>query len=214
MDYEKKYKEALEKARLSRLQLLDIGEEATEIEYIFPELKESKDERIKKAITHILYENYTDAAVIEGVEISEIVAWLEKQGDYNRLVKEIKERKELISKEKKKATSSVDRLSLGGRIAALEELLAFTKGKQSEQKPVWSKEDEKMLGKCIDAASGYYSPEDKEQMKEWLKSLKPQNHWKPTDEQMEDFKLAMVFLEDYGYTTGNIKSLYEQLKKL
>lgn len=36
----------------------------------------------------------------------------------------------------------------------------------------WSDEDEKILGKCIDAASGYYSPEDKQSMKEWLKSLK------------------------------------------
>ena len=44
-----------------------------------PAPKES--ERMKKAIRHILYENYTDAAVIEGVEIAEIVAWLEKQGE-------------------------------------------------------------------------------------------------------------------------------------
>ena len=33
------YDEALERAKLSRLQLLNIGEEATEIEYIFPQLK-------------------------------------------------------------------------------------------------------------------------------------------------------------------------------
>lgn len=52
-----------------------------EIEKIFPKLKESGDGRVKKAITHILYENYTDAAVIEGVEIAEIVAWLERQGE-------------------------------------------------------------------------------------------------------------------------------------
>ena len=48
---------------------------------MFPELKESEDEKVKKAIIHILYENYTDAAVIEGVEIVKIVAWLEKQGE-------------------------------------------------------------------------------------------------------------------------------------
>ena len=44
-----------------------------------PELRESEDERMKRAIVHILYENYSDAAVIEGVEIAEIVAWLDKQ---------------------------------------------------------------------------------------------------------------------------------------
>lgn len=38
----------------------------------------NKDEKMKKAIMHILYENYTDTAVIEGVEIAEIVAWLEE----------------------------------------------------------------------------------------------------------------------------------------
>lgn len=53
------------------------------------------------------------------------LTWLEKQGDYNRLVEEIKECKELLSKEKKKATSANDKLSLGGRIAMLEELLTF-----------------------------------------------------------------------------------------
>lgn len=52
----------------------------TDVQDFFPELADSEDERMKKAIIHILYENYTDAAVIEGVEIAEIVAWLEKQG--------------------------------------------------------------------------------------------------------------------------------------
>ena len=41
-----------------------------------PHWKPSEDERFIKAILHILYENYTDAAIIEGVEIAEIVTWL------------------------------------------------------------------------------------------------------------------------------------------
>jgi hypothetical protein len=53
---------------------------------IFPE---SEDERVIKAITHILYENYTDAAVIEGVEIAEIVTWLEKQKEQKPAVYKI-----------------------------------------------------------------------------------------------------------------------------
>ena len=78
MDYEKKYKEALEKAENAlRTDLHESGVWA--IKRIFPELAESEDERMIKAITHILYENYSDAAVIEGVEIAEIVTWLEKQ---------------------------------------------------------------------------------------------------------------------------------------
>ena len=79
MDYEKKYNEALERAKAI---LCNLGEGASsirDIETIFPELAESEDERMKKAIVHVLYENYSDAAVIEGVEIAEIIAWLEKQ---------------------------------------------------------------------------------------------------------------------------------------
>ena len=45
---------------------------------------------------------------------------------YKSLIAEIKERMTLISAEKEKASSQVDKLSLGGRIAILQELLAFT----------------------------------------------------------------------------------------
>lgn len=79
MDYEKKYKEALEKAKKMLASKRSVIVEKQALETIFPELLESEDEKMVKAITHILYENYTDAAVIEGVEIAEIVTWLEKQ---------------------------------------------------------------------------------------------------------------------------------------
>lgn len=78
MDYKKKYKEALERARVYHTGGSICDAHMTEV--IFPELKESEDEKMKTAIKHVLYENYTDAAVIEGVEIAEIVAWLEDQG--------------------------------------------------------------------------------------------------------------------------------------
>lgn len=77
-NYEKEYTQALERAK-EMLVYKEVRQE--DMEYLFPELKEKKsdDKRMKKAIMHVLYENYTDAAVIEGVEIAEIVAWLEKQ---------------------------------------------------------------------------------------------------------------------------------------
>lgn len=86
--------------------------------------------------------NLMKALQISNAKIGELIEenyylkeQLEKQGDYNRLIKEIKECKELFSKEKRKAICTNDKLSLGGRIAMLEELLAFTKEKQGEQKP-------------------------------------------------------------------------------
>ena len=80
------YKDALERAKKIKKKIMysHLSTESCEavseyIDTIIPELAESEEEKMIKAITHILYENYTDAAVIEGVEIAEIVAWLEKQ---------------------------------------------------------------------------------------------------------------------------------------
>ena len=78
----KAYDEALERARLSRLQLLDIGEEATEIEYIFPELKEeSEDERISKEIIKYLEQTVPHNHRDEVLKSKEWTAWLEKQAE-------------------------------------------------------------------------------------------------------------------------------------
>ena len=111
----------------------------TVCEQIFPELKEPEGERVRKwcishfkACINVIKDNDEYKEYLS----NKVIAWLEKQGDYNRLVEEIKERKELLSKEKEKATSTNDKLSLGGRIAILEELLAFTKEKQDKQKPI------------------------------------------------------------------------------
>lgn len=83
MDYEQKYKEILEIARKAFYSQETPHVAKAWLLTMFPTIAENedKDERMKKAIIHVLYENYTDAAVIEGVEIAEIIAWLEKQGE-------------------------------------------------------------------------------------------------------------------------------------
>ena len=75
MDFEQRYKDALRRAK----KLYGQGTITECLGWVFPEL-EDENERMKKAIMHVLYENYTDAAVIGGVEIAEIATWLEKQG--------------------------------------------------------------------------------------------------------------------------------------
>ena len=77
MDYEKLYKEALERAR--QVHTTNVDENKKSTEYIFPELKESEDEEVRKSIiadiktrlkgcTHTLDEYYEKQ-----------LAWLEKQ---------------------------------------------------------------------------------------------------------------------------------------
>ena len=74
MDYEQKYKEALERAR--QFSEHPLQEDSSDIvEYIFPELNENEDGRIKKAII-----GYIDHGQHYGVSNADMIAWLEKQG--------------------------------------------------------------------------------------------------------------------------------------
>lgn len=76
-DYEKKYKEALEKANSA---LKDGGISSNTIAYIqsvFPELKESEDERIRNALIRF----HKSTIDVDGIKGEDVIAWLEKQGE-------------------------------------------------------------------------------------------------------------------------------------
>ena len=78
-----------EKLRLAK-KALDSGSYDKEtIEYIFPELKENEDERIKNFMIKVFksYQNpsyHINTDKWEGMEISKILSWLEKQGEENK----------------------------------------------------------------------------------------------------------------------------------
>ena len=83
MDYEKEYKEALERA--SKLRVQNPFDTVSQMmEYVFPKLKESEDEKIRQRIIHALHGD-----VLEMSEIKEAITWLEKQGEQNLPLKEI-----------------------------------------------------------------------------------------------------------------------------
>lgn len=81
MDYEKKYNEALERAKNLRKDAIDMGENirAKQCEIIFPELTELEDERIRKA----LIEMFSNVGKKDWRDIptEKIIAWLEKQSE-------------------------------------------------------------------------------------------------------------------------------------
>lgn len=88
MDYEQKYKEALERAKEKRdeYKRLD-GEESfvpSDIEYIFPELRESEDESIRKEMIDFLKETIENVGESPNIwtmnNAKKWLAWLEKQG--------------------------------------------------------------------------------------------------------------------------------------
>ena len=79
--YEKKYKEALEKAKEFYTLCEKCGAKDTVdfLEDSFPELKESEDEKIRESLLRWLKSNsYTS---IGGIQINDVIAWLEKQGE-------------------------------------------------------------------------------------------------------------------------------------
>lgn len=79
MDYEKKYKEALDNFKKIKAANKDNKELVNFIEYEYPELKKSEDGMIIDAIKHGL--KCLGWEHINGIRIVDIVAWLEKQGE-------------------------------------------------------------------------------------------------------------------------------------
>lgn len=80
IDYEKAYKEALERAKAYHRNEL-AGSRKEMMEYIFPELRESEDERIRKFLVDYFasYKIGNVTTKLNGVRIDDILAYLEKQ---------------------------------------------------------------------------------------------------------------------------------------
>ena len=97
-------------------------------EEMFPELKDSKDEKIRKELIKWM-KDFPDE-IWRFLYKKDVITWLEKH-DENTLVEEIKRRKEILLKEKEIAVSYAGSISLGARIAMLEELLAFVSEKNN-----------------------------------------------------------------------------------
>ena len=78
MDYEKKYKEALGRAK----KLYEQGTITESLSYVFDELAESEDERIRKWLIDTIKQVPNDSIEWETIDKSYVLAWLEKQKDY------------------------------------------------------------------------------------------------------------------------------------
>ena len=78
--YEKKYKDALERAKKLE-KTCDSAAVIGWCEYIFPELAESKDERIRKELIFYLGDMPEDTELRNGVTNRDVLVWLERQGE-------------------------------------------------------------------------------------------------------------------------------------
>lgn len=85
-DYKQKYEQALESAKRCYKDLSNLdGVVATMskdfFEEVFPELKESDDERIKKNLREFLLDAPSQNIVSHHLDLNETLTWLEKQGE-------------------------------------------------------------------------------------------------------------------------------------
>ena len=78
----------------------------------------------------------------------------------------------------------------------------------------WSEEDESMLQNILDCLKNGWRklPTDIIKYESWLKSLRPQNTWKPSGEQMEALK-SSTYCQDKQMSKV-LFELYQDLKKL
>lgn len=171
MNYEKKYLEALEKARQFSEHPLQ-EDSSSIVEYIFPELKEDEDEKIRKAlIKYCKLQQKANNIGFCGISLIDIIAWLEKQGE--------------------KTINQPDfEIPFGAKDSELiEESYYIPKGyhaeiskdkvtiKKGEQKPSLSEDDEKNLQGIIDeiqankSSAPSYDINVYDRYLSWLKSL-------------------------------------------
>lgn len=182
---------------------------------LIPELAESEDERIRKEIIHyILYK-------ANGVSEEQEHAWisyLEKQKeipmpDSTELIEMWHNAKAML-KEK-------DFRDDAWRLAQNSFMVGFARGtcvktkKQEEQKPAeWSEEDENMLWNIISIV-GESKSIQADEMLDWLKSLRPQSHWKPTKAMLDALNWARSeFHPDCADTMDDLTYLYKELNQL
>lgn len=200
MDYEKMYKEALERARYIKENTDSVG--ALDIsacfEQIFPELRESDDERTRKEIVLFLREG-KHYYCQDSVKRQEWAAWLEKQGEQKTEIEYIYPKFRIgdvivpikpngyyppvrvLSIEKK--TKSYYCESDDHKHYSSIPIRCENEYKLVEKNLAWSEEDNKMLNSVIQRIKEldhYWNKPTDEKMVDWIKSLRP-NHWKPSE---------------------------------
>ena len=227
MNYEKKYREAIERAK----EILEYSKkpDSKEVRMVlsfFPELAESEDERIRNALMQNLKERFgTKGNMGEGLDMPDVLAWLEKQGEpADKIKPKFKVGDKIVSAFNTPyyITKVCDRYYLTdvGRIIMFNAQDNF---ELAEQNPAWSEEDEAGLGDAMWAIEQARTiAKDENDMgnlwyaEHWLKSLKervqpqPKQEWSEEDENLFEEIKRCVGIQ---YPLGN-PCIFKFLKSL
>lgn len=195
-------------------------------EEIFPELKESEDERIQKSLIKAF--GTIGKKDWGGLIVRDILAWLKKQGELvNSLTKGLDNAHERIDELIQKNNELCINLEKQGEQKPSDEDMKealrteYEKGRAdviAEMQKEWSKEDEVKINRIVACLENLNVADNDILLKDvdWLKSLKDrvksQNTWKPSDGQMSALKIATHY-PDLGLSRV-LKTLYNDLDKL
>ena len=203
---------------------------------IFPELKESEDEKIRNfLIDFIKVCGWTEKKDQGWPLREECIAWLEKQGAQKPADKEytFKAIPRLLGmipptdRAKSYCQKLIDSLEQEGYSTdakIVRDCLKQMNGEKvamatmDEQKPAWSEEDERMLHTIIADFKGFIRHNTSTLESyfnvciDWLKSLKERYTWKPSIAQLN--ALSIVSKGNAPDDIEAIVSLYNDLKKL
>jgi len=222
--FEKKYKEAEERAKKALLKFRSLSEgqkQAVEsaLKEVFPDLEESNDERIRKEIIGFIQSQIEDG---NSAGWDRWIAYLERQ----------KEQKP-SEKQDYSGLTDFERAIHRGFLCAGVENVPVTIIKETAQdclahiKPAeWSEEDERKLEKLsflltLSEVGEIITPTERTELGIFLRSRRPQPHWKPSEEQMYSLKNEVERnREIHNHSIGGnpnflaLKSLQDDLLKL
>lgn len=146
MNYEEKYKQALERAK----KLYEQGTITESLGYVFPELQESEDERIKREI--IAYIN--ELADLKNEKIpTKWLAWLEEQGKKDKLIRRLGEYKvkytqKVLQEDLNKNTKSQSqpKFKVGDKVTIKGDNTVYTIGIIAPDKTCWLTHESRAYG--------------------------------------------------------------------
>ena len=211
MDYEKKYKNALTIAQ-SRFKIEKDESVLTCLGMMFPELRESEDERIRQKLIHIV-KKYR-SMVLDGDDkaYDDCLAYLEKRKEPTTA--EWGEEDEVLRQD------CIQFIETGWTDNGKSHLIPWLKSLRPQPKQEWSEADEKMRTNTILSLRYLIEESPNEDFKdgvkkeqEWLKSLHHQPSWKPSEEQMKALGASIVFHKDDPFVE-KLRELYNQLQRL
>jgi hypothetical protein len=221
MDYEQKYKDAL--GWMRSVYPTMTGADKEDAEHFFPELKESEDEKTRKALIAFIsdakqsieiQERDSDKWQIE--QLKGFLSWLEKQG----------EQKRFLSKDDEYTLARIiERLEDDGCPSEWIDLLHDIYAMPYQKSAEWNEEDKNMahlIGNAITTGESIKYLEGKNieliNAHAWLDSLayrvQPQNHWKPSKDQMTALRRMKAAVAGEGVVYNGLNSLYDDLVKL